>query len=340
MKLYRTESTHSRVISKTGLKGLFLFVSLIADTALAQADLQNQQDPKALYDQMLASPSKYDYRGILTYEQGGQLQSFEVESVVSDGLIDQKLELLNGPETRHHFSFDSSCQKRPSLKSNTLSEYYNFYMRGKVRVAGYEGTEIVLLPIDKYRNGYQYVIDNVSKLMLRSMTLTPDRRMTERVQFAQLDYEAYVLNHDDQTTEESPLVVKESAADTGNETSVDSGQSQPLEEVVDQPHKIGCNQLSIENGWVAGWLPRGFVILDSKLEGERAVLVYGDGISTFSVFIDTVIESFLPPSNAQRGATTVYINYLSDQSSTYLISIIGEIPLETAERVLSSMRRK
>jgi len=329
LKLDRTRSPLKRVIYKTGLKGLFLFVLLAAAGIQAQTDLQNQQDPKLLYDQMLSSPSKYDYKGVLTYEQGGQLQSFEVGSVVSQGLIEQKLELLNGPKTSHHFSFDSSCEKKPSLKSSELSEYYNC----SVRVAGYEGTEIVLLSHDKYRNGYQYVVDNVSKLMLRSMTLTPDRRMTERVQFAQLSYEAYMASDDEPGKEENLASV---SADTNSQNEV----TPTLEKIADKPHKIGCDQLSIENSWIAGWLPAGFVILDSKLEGERAVLVYGDGISTFSVFIDTVIESFLSPSNAQRGATTVYINYLSDHSSTYLVSIIGEIPLATAERVLSSLRRK
>ena len=331
------------LIFKTGLMGLFLFVLPVAEQADAQADLQNRQDPKALYDQMIASPGKYDYRGILTYEQGGQLQSFEVQSELSGGLIDQKLELLNGPQTSHYFSFDAACEKRPSLAANELSAYYNFYSRGETRVAGYEGIEIVLLPIDKYRNGYQYVIDNVSKLMLRSMTLTPDRRMIERLQFVQLDYQAFLPAADavSDPSEQEPSAKQEPSDEIEPSTASSADKTvEALEPAIEQPHKIGCDQLSIENGWVAGWLPSGFVILDSKLEGDRAVLVYSDGISTFSIFIDTVIESFLPPSNAQRGATTVYINYLSDQSSTYLVSIIGEIPLATAERVMSSLRRK
>lgn len=332
MKLDRTQLRTKRVTFKTGLSGLFLFVLCFFGTAQAQTDLQNQQDPKALYDEMLSSPGKYDYSGVLTYEQGGQLQSFEIQSIVLDDGVDQQLKLLNGPETNYHFSFDPSCDARPKLKADQLSSYYNFYTRGNTRVAGYEGIEIVLSPIDKYRNGYLYVIDKESKLMLRSMTLTPDRRMTERVQFATLAYT------------ESGTFIDAAITDAGSDVPASDLQDALSPELdLDQQslsRKIGCDKLSIENGWIAGWLPDGFVILDSKLEENRAVLVYGDGISTFSIFIDTVIESFLPPSNAQRGATTVYINYLSDQSSTYLVSIIGEIPLATAERVMSSLRRK
>ena len=333
MKLDRTPLLLKTMIFKTGLSGLFLFVLCLSGKVQAQADLQNQQDPKALYDEMLSSPGNYDYSGILTYEQGGQLQTFEIQSVALAGVIDQKLALLNGPETRHHFSFDAFCEKKPSSRSTELGAYYNFYTRGKTRVAGYEGIEIVLLPIDKYRNGYQYVIDSESRLMLRSMTLTPDRRMIERAQFAQLVYtESAIVEEMTQST--TIEAANQAESEAGDKSAV------ALAKAGSEPHKIGCDQLSIEHGWAAGWLPAGFVILNSKLEGERAVLVYGDGISIFSVFIDTVIESFLPPSNAQRGATTVYINYLSDQSATYLVSIIGEIPMATAERVLSSLRRQ
>ena len=86
-------------------------------------------------------------------------------------------------------------------------------------------------------------------------------------------------------------------------------------------------------------MPEGFKLIENKLDDDRVVLVYADGLSVFSVFVESVLETFLPPSNAQRGATTIYINYLSSPSETFLVSVVGEIPLVTAERVLGSMRR-
>lgn len=333
---------------KTGLKGLFLFVLGICQPVWAQTDLDNQQDPKVLYDQMISSSENYDYRGILTYEQGGQLQSFSIDSDVTADGVKQKLELLNGPERDHYFLFQSACEKKRKLTSDQLT-YYNFYNRGSIRIAGYEGIEIILMPIDKYRNGYQYVVETESKLMLRSMVLKPDRRMIERTQFAQLSYApANPVTADIESLTAIDVELTEPKASQMVEQTNESDAPPVDQETIQQqleteqagPDKVGCNQLTIETGWMAGWLPTGFRILDSKLDGDRAVLVFGDGISTFSVFIDAVIEGFLPPSNAQRGATTVYIDYLSDSSSTYLVSIIGEIPLATADRVLKTLRRK
>lgn len=319
-----------KLISKTGLLGLFLFLSVVSENTLAQTGLENRLDPKLLYDQMLSSPRFYNYSGILTYEQGGQLQSFRVESTISDGSIEKNLELLDGPASSHSLSFDSGCKKRAAVSSESLSPYYNFYTRGETRIAGLDGIEIVLSPVDKYRNGYQYVIDKSTGLMLRSVTLTPDRRMVERLQYAQLSFEQPEMPEQEDLSAEVDL----------GQIELQLSEEPVLEELPSSPHKVSCDQLSIENGWAAGWVPDGFETLDTQLEEGRAILVYGDGISTFSIFIDTVLEGFLPPSNAQRGATTVYINYLSDQSSTYLVSIVGEIPFATAERVLATLRRK
>lgn len=320
----------STMIFKTGLWGLFLFLPIISGVVYAQSNLSNQVNPKAIYDRMQINSRIYDFTGTLTYEQGGQLQSFEVDSSSTNGLTYQRLALLDGPESVHFMQFDANCSKAVTAASDQLSAYYNFYIRGEARVAGHDGIEIILSPVDKYRNGFQFVVDTETGLMLRSVVLTPDRRMVERIQFVSLDYQR---GQEDQQLRQQSLKEEQPDEAEGNQ------QIEGLETVEKGPNKVNCDQLSIENGWSTGWLPEGFALLESELDAERAVLVYGDGLSVFSVFIESVQENFLPPSNAQRGATTVYINYLSNQSSTYLVSIVGEIPLATAERVMSTLRR-
>lgn len=348
-----------KLFLKTGLKGLFLFLPLlVAINAESQILVQNQTDPKLLYDRMLESRASYDFQGVFVYEQGGQIRTFDIESNSKEGQMSQSLEVLDGAAQQYRMSFNSgNCEQDAESISARLSPYYNFYVRGEERVAGLQGIEIVLAPIDKYRYGYQYVIEPNSGLMLRSVTLTPDRRMLERIQFTQLEFEPSA------ETDAEGVLDKVGDADNGTQADIssevktqssvlaDTDQNELTSDVttLSKPitsnpevgyNKISCNRLNIDSGWSAIWLPDGFSIMSSSFDGERTALVYSDGMATMSVFIDDVLDSFLPPSTAHRGATTIYINYLSDLSSTYLISIVGEVPVETAQRVLASLRRK
>lgn len=290
-----------------------LFLCLLPLTLCAhdeRPDPIDRADPKALYEQMIRSPAHYNYTGTFTYEQGGNIQTFALASQTDGNLIAQSLEPLDGPAHSHAHRFDSRCKHRERKGAAQIGDYYNFYTRGEVRIAGHPGIEIALAPVDKYRNGFQYVVAAESGLMLRAIALTPGRKMVERTQFVSLDYRPH-------TADSSPAPLASRA-----------------------PAQVACERLRIDNGWTASWTPDGFKLVDSSLQDDRAALVYSDGLATFSVFIESVLESFLPAGAARRGATTVYLNYLADESATYLVSVVGEIPLATAERVLASLHRR
>ncbi|MFX4228444.1 MAG: MucB/RseB C-terminal domain-containing protein [Porticoccaceae bacterium] len=341
---------------KAGLRGLFLVVAaaisgLNPAAVLAQDQIGNSFDPEVLYERMLQSKSLYDYEGILTYEQAGQMQSFEVSSRLEGSALDEKLNQLDGPQVEHFLRFDPTCSPG-NTSLDQLDDYYNFFAVGEVRVAGRTGTEIVLMPVDIYRNGYHFVVDNETGFMLRSVVTAPDRRVVERTQFVSIDLRPREL-----TEALEPAEIQESANEASENSGSDAEASAEAEDIGPQqpapgsedsaentgniaaPESVGCNYLSIENGWVAGWLPEGFNLLSSGLQDEQATLVFGDGISVVSVFIEPVQQIFLPPSNAQRGATAIYINYLSTRTATYLVSVVGEVPMATAERIFSSLSR-
>lgn len=337
----------------TGLGGLFLVLAaaiagLGSATVSAQGQISNSLDPKVLYERMLESNRQYDYQGILTFEQAGQMQSYEVSSRLEGSALDEKLNQLDGPEVQHFLRFDPTCSPR-SASLDQLDDYYNFFAVDQVRVAGRTGTEIVLMPVDIYRNGYHFVVDNETGFMLRSVVTAPDRRVVERTQFVSVDLQPREMTETPESSE-----IQETVNESSENSAVDAEASSRVEESGPQqptagseanaessfePQPVGCNYLKVENGWVAGWLPEGFNLIESKLESDRAALVFGDGISVVSVFIEPVEQIVLPPSNAQRGATAIYINYLSSQTATYLVSVVGEVPMVTAERVFSSLRR-
>ena len=99
--------------------------------------------------------------------------------------------------------------------------------------------------------------------------------------------------------------------------------------------------------WQVGWLPRGFAM------GARATrrgaapgaplqsLYFGDGLAAFSIFIEPVPDGASVPNSAQvmrEGATVALSVTTRDRDARmYLVTVVGEVPLATAERVARSV---
>ncbi len=69
----------------------------------------------------------------------------------------------------------------------------------------------------------------------------------------------------------------------------------------------GCEP-RIDDGvrWRADWLPAGFELVSAGREGGETAMVYSDGLSFVSVFINPDGEPAFPPIQAQRhGCTNV-----------------------------------
>lgn len=62
------------------------------------------------------------------------------------------------------------------------------------------------------------------------------------------------------------------------------------------------------------------------------MLMFTDGLATFSVFIDSANEG-VPEGVAQRGATLAMMIGVEHNNQLYRITIVGEIPVVTAQRI-------
>ena len=97
--------------------------------------------------------------------------------------------------------------------------------------------------------------------------------------------------------------------------------------------------------WEAGWVPGGFAMASwdirrtpSKLKSINT-LMYSDGLAAFSVFIEA-----MPPAGAgqmvsRQGATVAVTNLVEGPADErHLVTVVGEVPTETARRVANSVR--
>jgi sigma-E factor negative regulatory protein RseB len=67
-------------------------------------------------------------------------------------------------------------------------------------------------------------------------------------------------------------------------------------------------------------------------------LLYDDGLARFSVFMEPLHGASVEDARSQLGPTVAVSRRLSTGDGDVMVTVVGEIPLGTAERVALSMR--
>ena len=280
----------------------------------------------ALLNYMTQALRTTDYRGIFTYEYGGALQTLRLTHQVIDGEEHEHLEYLNGPARRvermgNRLECLSPVEQilRSQLPDGenflSLTRFYQFSIRGTERIAGRQATLLQVVPRDDHRFGYSISIDTLTGLPLGVITLNSNRKVLERLQFASLDVSA-----DDSWVEvvDSSTQVKQVAWNACS----DGGDTDSFP-------------------WQIGWIPEGFITTGVMTDpGVGDIIMYSDGLSSFSVFVRPMQPEVSAQGKAQRGATVAYMHQQMMGTTPHTITVVGEIPARTAQRIASSVRER
>ena len=297
----------------------------------AWADFESSP-AQQLLAQMATANRQINYRGIFTYEYGGVLKTIRIVHAVQDGEEKERLVHISGEENevvRKGNPLD--CQRlgdsllrgtvpgMMTLNQKYLENYYELYIKGKDRIAARQVTMLHIAPKDNFRYGYVLGIDDETGLLLQAMLIGKNKRVVERFQFVDIQTQVEVKDAELQPTSVDHLVV----AGVGASPCIDAEQ-------------IG----SADQKWRATWLPPGFMLagyqpLDDK--NPQDVMLYTDGLSVFSVFVDPGDGANLPQVQGQRGATVAYLARIGVDDRQYAVCVVGEIPAATAKRVAYSL---
>lgn len=292
----------------------------------AVAESAPPQDAAQWLSRMSESARGLNYSGRLVYDRGGELETLEFAHEVVDGVEREQMRYLNGPERRvvregAHVTCLQGGEARarfergvPGLrgvamdraKIDSLSRFYHFSQSGMDRVAGRSAVVLNVRPLDAHRYGYRLALDQGTGLMLSAYTLAAGDRPLERFKFVQLE-----------TAQPAPV---EAPAMTA-----------PARQV---PQAATAGQVIAR----AGWLPPGFAELP-VMPGERPELnavMYSDGLAVFSLFVEHMPRS-TPPAFVQQGATTLLSRSVTRAGQHYSVTLVGEVPAETAEAVLTGV---
>ncbi len=305
---------------------LFSTLTFAQPSSLGDVDQSSPAEISNLLKKMATVPQTVNYQGSFTYQHKDNpaLQSFRVLHWVEDGVEHERLQYLNGPAREfvrrgkakgcNPLGIQLLQGKITQLGANIarLDQLYKFEIRGPERVAGREATALLALPLDQHRHSSLLSIDDETGLVLKSWLVDEEARPLERYQFVDLQ-----LNP---SLEEL---------------------KQPLAPIHrDAESKVECdpNQLKASDKWELGWLPSGFAYVGQRqVRGKIDMLMYTDGLANFSVFIE-LAEGAIPEGVAQRGATLAVMDNLTHQNRNYRVTVVGEVPVATAQKIAQNIR--
>lgn len=297
-----------------------------AQPATAEQWLQRLQDAQ----------SAQSYQGSFVYERKGAFSTHQVwHQIDAQGRLLERFLQLNGPahevmRTDGRISCISSnvaeelaavdVWPATSLHVEQLQHSYDVRVLKDSRVAGHAAAVLLFAPRDQHRYAVEMHMDKATAIPLKTLLLNEHGELLERLQFVQFDAQT------ESGTEAQAL----SAV-------VASEACEPIRQARDtQPQQV-------ERESVVSWTPPGFVLQRSHYKpasdesGGVLSQVYSDGLAHFSVFYEPLADSNVEAGRRQIGPTSVVSKKVVHGDGYTMVTVIGELPMGSAERVALSV---
>ncbi|HEK1691706.1 TPA: MucB/RseB C-terminal domain-containing protein [Pseudomonas putida] len=307
-------------------------LSLLVCSCMTVPALAANSSPEASewLNKLAQAEQKQSYQGSFVYERNGSFSSHDIWHRVDDGKVSERLLQLDGAAQEIvrvdgkvqciSGALGSGVSNLPDaaprmLDPLKLMSWYDLAVAGKARVAGRDAVIVTLTPRDQHRYAFELHLDRKTGLPLRSLMLNDKGQLLERFQMTRLD------------TDELP-------------TDADLQASAACKTV----ERVASTKSQAVAGWRSDWLPPGFELINSTVRRDPSrnstisSLMYDDGLARFSVFLEPVTEDASADVRTQLGPTSAVSRRLNTPKGKVMVTVVGEIPLGTAERVALSMR--
>jgi sigma-E factor negative regulatory protein RseB len=286
-------------------------------------------DAQAWLLRLAQAERSQSFQGAFVYERNGSFSTHSVwHRVEEGGAMRERLLQLDG-SAQEVLRVDGQVQcasgnladqltdspiwPARALNAEQLGKWYELRVLGNSRVAGRAAVVLALVPRDQHRYGIELHLDQQTALPLKSLLLNDKGQLLERFQFTQL------------------------------------GTQMPAIEALEpgvgcRPVRLPKAQVVASDIWQSEWLPPGFRLNSTTLRRSPAsneavaCQVYDDGLARFSVFMEPLRGAAAEDVHTQLGPTTAVSRRLKTTDGDVMVTVVGEIPLSTAERIALSMR--
>ncbi len=321
-----------------------LFLSFFGCALLAGPASAEERTPAQWLDMMNRAFLEASYDGIFSYFSGDDLSTLRVVHTVTNGVQRERLVHLNGaPREIVRTGDEVACILRPgdeilALESSIpsgpfarafsrafegVSDNYTMSLHGTDRVANRDAIRLAVMPRDAQRYGFRLWLDQSTGLLLRSELVDMTGTKLEIFQFATLKVGGLISEQD--------LAPESGAGALTSHMSLESATPAARRKV----------------NWHAEWVPDGFTMASWDIRRTPSslksvdTLMYSDGLATFSVFIEDMPESGASQLVSRSGATVAVSKVVAgrpEETAQHLVTVVGEIPTATAQRIAQSIR--
>jgi sigma-E factor negative regulatory protein RseB len=310
---------------------LFVLISmLVSSVTIAE---QTPDDPGYWLQQLGPALTKTSYRGVFVYARGDQVSSMQIAHRYHEGRVEERLVMQDGqigeivrkgmdvicvlPE-HGRMELNNAIPSGPFAEafSNQLVPVDRWYLpeiTGRDRIAGHNVVQLALNARDSMRYSHQLWLEESTGLPLKGKVVAASGDVLEYFHF-------------------TSLTISDSLPD--HEFTV---QSQGREVSRTLPPRSAVKSEESMEGWTLGWKPDGFQPAAAPRSGSGKAVAFSDGLASFSVFVETATDGGMPSGKSRIGATTVYMQRLEKNTENFLVTVVGEIPLETALKVAKSV---
>ena len=274
------------------------------------------------------------FHGTFVYERNGSFSTHNIWHRVQNGQVRERLLQLDG-SAQEVVRMDGHTQcvsgtliaglggspnaaARP-LDPKKLKSWYELAVVGKSRVAGRDAVIVSLTPRDQHRYGFELHLDKQTGLPLKSLLLNDKGQLLERFQFTSLDTDNVPTDKDLLADADCKVITLDS----------------------DKASAVKTAQM-----WHSDWLPPGFELTsstshkDPQTKAQVTSLMYDDGLARFSVFLEPLNGATVTDTRTQLGPTVAVSRRLTTPEGEIMVTVVGEIPIGTAERIALSMRNQ
>ena len=323
----------SAVSRNRALSLLMILVVLLAGPMPVAAG--EEEEAVAWLNRLGPALNMTSYRGVFVYARGDRVHSMQIAHRYHEGVVEERLVLQDGgsgeivrkgmnvvcvlPE-RGRIKLDQVIPSGPFAEAFTsqlvpVSRWYRAEMKGGDRVAGYDVVTVALSAKDPYRYSYRLWLEKSTGLLVKSHVRNARGEVLEHFQFTSLQI--------GENIPDSEFEIRT----RGREISRTLGEPAPQASAVQRM-----------DGWQLGWRPDGFMPAAAPRSGKGQAVAFSDGLAAFSVFVEPAGAVNMPTGASRIGATTIYMHKVWDKGRVFLVTVVGELPPQTARQVAESVR--
>ncbi len=286
-------------------------------------------------DRMARAAQTLNYDGTFVYRNGSTMQSMRIIHRSGDEGERERLVALSGaarevlrdrervtcilPDRQSVVVAKSRPRDFPHSKlfeSNAgFARFYTLSVHGGERIAGRHTSLVAVDPHDRFRYGYRIWMDRDTGLLLRSELINERGEIVEQLVYTNIDLPARI-----------PDELLEPAISGAGYTWYRDEEAKPG----------AAATTNAEPNWYPGWLPDGFELRE-RTHDLVEHLVFSDGLASVSVFIERLDTTSKPLDGLDSmGALNAYGSMVGE----FQITVVGEVPAATVERVGASITRR